>query len=792
MESKKVSKEIPTILVIFGVTGDLAAKKIIPSLWHLFEQNLLPDKVSIIGFSRRDLSAEEFKDYVFDSLKERDGENIKNEKFLQFFGAFFYQNGTFEDEKAYRALADKINQTENSWGICANKLFFLAVPPLNYDAIFKNLATVKLNLPCGGKLGWSRILIEKPFGTNLATARKLQTLLSLYFKEEQIYRIDHYLFKEIVQGIENFRFSNNLFENIWDNSTIDSIDLRLHEKIGVEDRGSFYDQVGALRDVGQNHLLSILAALTMEYPSSEEEADIRKSRAQILETLLSWRQETLMKNTFRAQYDGYKTIQGVNPDSDTETYFALKTELTHPKWKGIPIFIEAGKRMKETRKEIVLTLKHPRICYLCEVGKHTPNQIIFRLEPKDEIVIHFWTKKPGFERTLEERTFSFFLYKKQTKVQYVEEYAKVLYYAIHGNQSLFISRNEVETQWKFTDPIIEEWKKNLVPLSEYKPDTIPSPEFVRDREDKENVNASEIGIVGLGKMGAGIAIQLIAKGWKVIGFNRTSDVTRKLESEGLDGAYSLQDFITKLAKPRTVWLMLPYQAIDGFLKELVPLLDKGDTIIDGGNSPFKESVRREKELEEIGLNFLDIGVSGGPEGARYGASLMIGGDKELFEKFEYLFKDLSVKDGYGYMGKSGAGHFVKMVHNGIEYGMMQAIGEGFEILKKSPFSLNLYSVADLYNHGSVITSRLVGWLTEAYAKFGDDLNTDECCSGKVSQSGEGFWTVETAKELDVPVEIIEGAVKFRKKSQENPSYTGQVLSALRHQFGGHDAKNKDE
>ena len=171
---------------------------------------------------------------------------------------------------------------------------------------------------------------------------------------------------------------------------------------------------------------------------------------------------------------------------------------------------------------------------------------------------------------------------------------------------------------------------------------------------------------------------------------------------------------------------------------------------------------------------------------------MAGGEKELYEKYEQLFRDLSVKDGYGYMGKSGAGHFVKMIHNGIEYGMMQALGEGFEIMKKSPFSLDMLSVAKIYNHGSVIESRLVGWLIEAYAKFGNELNADECCSGKVSHSGEGQWTVDAARELGIPAKIIEGALEFRKKSQENPSYAGQVVSALRHQFGGHNASNKDK
>ena len=795
MESKNKSSESPTILVIFGVTGDLAAKKIIPSLWHLFEQDQLPNKVSIIGFSRRDFSAQEFKDYIFESLKKRVGESITSEKFLQFFEVFIYQNGTFEDEKAYQALASKISETENTWGVCANKLFHLAVPPLNYDLILKNLALVKLNLPCGGELGWSRILIEKPFGANLSTARRLQSLLSSYFKEEQIYRIDHYLFKEIVQGIENFRFSNNLFENIWDNSTIDSIDLRLHEKIGVEDRGNFYDQVGALRDVGQNHLLSMLAALTMEYPSSIGEMDVRNSRAQILETLLPWRQETLMKNTFRAQYSGYKAIQGIGSDSNTETYFALKTELLTPKWKGVSITLSAGKRMSEVRKEIVLTLKHPKVCHLCEVGKHTPNRIVFRLEPRDEIVIHFWTKKPGFERTLEERIFSFFLYEKQTKVQYVEEYAKVLYHAINGNQSLFISQNEVEAQWKFADPVVKSWGKNLVPLLEYRADITPHPEFLQNTtgvmDTKEKPQVSKIGIVGLGKMGANLARQLVSKGWTVYGYNRTPVVTKGLESNGIIGTYSLEELAGKLSKPRTVWLMASYQAVDSIIKNLTPFLETGDTIIDGGNSPYKQSINLYTKLKEKGIRFLDVGVSGGPDGARYGACLMIGGERPVFEEHELLFHNLAVRDGYAYVGTSGAGHFVKMIHNGIEYGMMQSLGEGFEVLKKSPFTLDLRSIANLYNHGSVITSRLVGWLTEAYTKFSNNLDNEECCSGKVSQSGEGQWTIEAAKELEVPVEIIEGAVEFRKKSQEKPSYTGQVVSALRHEFGGHNAKTKE-
>lgn len=795
--TNKNINDIPSIFTIFGMTGDLAAKKIIPSLWHLFRNDRLPKQISIIGFSRRELSDKDYKDLVMEAVKKHVDSKIESSDFDSFFNLFSYQAGKFEDREAFNALSTHIDKIESDWGVCTNKLFYLAVPPSSYEPIFKNLAEVKLNIPCGGDLGWSRILIEKPFGTNLGSAEKLQSLLSSYFKEDQIYRIDHYLFKEIIQGIENFRFSNNLFENAWDNSMIERIDIRLLESIGVEDRGSFYDSVGTLRDVGQNHILAMLSAITMEYPSRLDVDGIRKSRANILELLNEWRDESLQNKTFRAQYRGYRDIKGVDSDSDVETYFALKTELSHPKWKGVPIYMEAGKRMAESRKEIVLTLKHPKVCLLCEQGPHSPNRIVFRLEPNDEVVIHFWTKKPGFEKVIEERVFSFFLYEKETKVQYVEEYAKILHATMEGDQTLFVSSEEILASWKFTDPVILGWKRGIIPLAEYEPGTTPN--FFNETLEKSTGNnenkSGEIGIIGLGKMGTNMARRLVAKKWKVVGFSQNDEETKKLESEGIVGAYSIKDLVDKLSKPRTIWLMVPHSAVDKVLYRLTPFLNEGDTVIDGGNSEYKESQRRNKELSIEGINFLDVGVSGGPNGALNGACLMVGGEADLYLKYERLFRDLSVLDGYAYMGKSGAGHFVKMIHNGIEYGMMQAIGEGFEVMKKSLFSLNLKSIAEVYSHGSVISSSLINWLKEAYDKFGDDLNDDECCSGEVQHSGEGQWTVDTAKELGVPVVIIEGALEFRKKSKSNPSYTGQVVSAMRYQFGGHDvsggSKNKE-
>jgi 6-phosphogluconate dehydrogenase len=299
----------------------------------------------------------------------------------------------------------------------------------------------------------------------------------------------------------------------------------------------------------------------------------------------------------------------------------------------------------------------------------------------------------------------------------------------------------------------------------------------------------KIGYIGLGKMGLNMVERLLEKGHEVVANNRSEEAIKRAESAGAEGAYSVAEVAEKSGTPgeRTIWLMVPWQAVDDVLAQLVPLLVAGDTVIDGGNSPYKESVRRHIELAEKDIAFLDAGVSGGPDGARNGACIMVGGDDGVYKKYESLFADLSVANGFAYMGRAGAGHFVKMVHNGIEYGMMQAIGEGFDIMKKSDFDLDLEKVADVYQNGSVIESRLVGWLKSAYEKHGADLDG---ISGEVSHSGEGQWTVEAAAELGVPARVIEDSLNFRKQSQGNPSYTGQVVSALRNEFGGHDVGEK--
>jgi len=297
----------------------------------------------------------------------------------------------------------------------------------------------------------------------------------------------------------------------------------------------------------------------------------------------------------------------------------------------------------------------------------------------------------------------------------------------------------------------------------------------------------KIGYIGLGKMGFNMVERLLEKKHEVLVFDKNEEAVKRISSKGAMPVSSLESLISALTPPRLVWMMVPHEAVDAVLRGFFPSLLKGDTVIDGGNSPYKESMRRFQELNERGINFLDAGISGGPSGARNGACIMVGGKKEIFRKYKNLFYDLACKGGYAYMGNAGSGHFVKMVHNGIEYGMMQALAEGFAVMKASPFDLDLTKIAKLYNHKSVVESRLVGWLQNAFTRHGENL--DEI-SGTVSHSGEGSWTVEAAKELGIPVPVIEGSLNFRIQSQAHPSYTGQILSAVRNQFGGHEVFRK--
>ena len=294
-----------------------------------------------------------------------------------------------------------------------------------------------------------------------------------------------------------------------------------------------------------------------------------------------------------------------------------------------------------------------------------------------------------------------------------------------------------------------------------------------------------IGIIGLGSMGFNMTQRLAEKGWEVHGFDANTEKREAaMRAGGLTVHESMLEMAGALPLPRLIWIMVPHQFVDEVLADLLRGLDEGDAVIDGGNSHYKETIRRVQKTLRLGVKFIDVGVSGGPEGARNGACLMVGGDRETFLKLEDLWRDLAVDGGYAHFDGIGAGHYVKMVHNGIEYGMMQAIAEGFSLMRRAAYEYDLKDVAGVYRSGSVIASRLMDWLAEGYEQYGTEL---EGISGTVEFSGEGAWTVEAAHESGVPVPIIEQSQQFREESQKNPSYTGKILSMLRNMFGGHKA-----
>lgn len=296
----------------------------------------------------------------------------------------------------------------------------------------------------------------------------------------------------------------------------------------------------------------------------------------------------------------------------------------------------------------------------------------------------------------------------------------------------------------------------------------------------------KVGLVGLGKMGFNLGQNLLDHGHEVVAFDLNAPAVEEMKAKGASGAVTLPELVQQLETPRIIWIMVPHQVVDSVIAELTPQLSKGDIVIEAGNSHYKESIRRYEELKEHGIHFMDAGTSGGMEGARNGACYMVGGDPEAWEVVEPIFRDTAVESGFLYAGKAGSGNFLKMVHNGIEYGMMAAIGEGFEVLEKSEFDYNFEEVARVWNHGSVIRSWLMELVERAFSK---DAKLDEI-KGIMHSSGEGRWTLETAFDLQAATPVIAMALLMRYRSLETDTFTGKVVAALRNEFGGHAVETK--
>lgn len=451
------SPSTPTIFIIFGITGDLAQRKLLPALLSLYAKKLLPQRFSIVGFGRRDFQKEEFRQFVRDEINIKPGQ-YKEEDVKHFLDHICYQQGFFDNDDSYTRLAEKLQSIDKGFGQCSNKLFHLSVPPTLYEGVLSHLSTSGLTIPCGGNLGWTRVLVEKPFGSDIETAQALDNLLGELFHEEQIFRIDHYLAKETMQNILAFRFANSLFEPLWSFRHIEKVEIKLLEKIGLEGRGAFYDTVGALKDVGQNHLLQMLAIVAMEQPRYLDADSIRTERAKILQNLVPITARTIHTTALRGQYDGYRSETGVKKGSETETYFKIKAHVDNARWKGVPFYIESGKALKESKAVIDVYFRNPD-------GDDRYNVLSFRIQPHEGIELLFWIKTPGFGMQIEPKTMKFHYSDSPDMAALPDAYEKVLFDAIMGDQTLFTSTDEVMAAWEFITPIIKNFER--IPLKIY-------------------------------------------------------------------------------------------------------------------------------------------------------------------------------------------------------------------------------------------------------------------------------------------------------------------------------------
>ncbi len=449
----------PTIFIIFGITGDLAGRKLLPSLLNLYVKKHLPQKFAIVGFSRRNFSREEFRQFVREHMKVKPGE-YHEEDIKHFLDHMYYEQGFFDVSTSYASLALRLQTIDDSFHQCSNKLFHLAVSPHFYENILEHLSNSGLTIPCGGNEGWTRVLVEKPFGHDIETAKRLDKRLGQLFQEEQIFRIDHYLAKEALQNILAFRFSNTIFEPLWNHSHIEAVHITLLEKNGIEGRGDFYDGLGALKDVGQNHILQMLALVAMEPPETLDADSIRKQRAKLISHLKPiLAPKRLSQVAVRGQYEGYVNEKGVKRNSQTETYFRLETNIDVPRWKNVPFYIESGKGLAESKSQIDVYFKN-------EKDPEKQNILTFRIQPDEGIKIRFFTKTPGFGMKVDAKNMKFKYSDFHSPEELPDAYERVLYDAITGDQTLFTSTDEVMHAWKFITSIVSAWSG--LPLTIYK------------------------------------------------------------------------------------------------------------------------------------------------------------------------------------------------------------------------------------------------------------------------------------------------------------------------------------
>ncbi len=451
----------PTAIVVFGGTGDLTQTKLVPALLDLFVRGALPDSFVVIGLSRKPWSDAEYQAFVKESIAKK-GHHHAEDVVDNFCSHLRYVSGSFSEADAYERVKMALHTFDESLGQCTNKLFYLAVPPEYYDVIFEQLHASQAMKLCDNVGSWSRLLVEKPFGKDLATAQELEQKLCSLFDDEQIYRIDHYLAKNAIENIISLRFANSVIGDSWRKEQIESIDITLLETKDVSNRGAFYDGIGTLRDVGQNHMLQIFALLTMLPTDVHNAQAVRTARAAALQVLESQSLEKIV----RGQYTGFAETEGVSSQSETETYFKLSFVAESEAWEGVRVSLEAGKALNRQINEAVVTFKPTDQCHCGFAPEPHEHRNVLRIQfsPEQRISLSLWVKKGGFSFALEEREFEL-MADQGSEVGSPEAYERVLYDCIAGDQTRFVSGGEVESSWRFITPILAAFR--TVPLQKY-------------------------------------------------------------------------------------------------------------------------------------------------------------------------------------------------------------------------------------------------------------------------------------------------------------------------------------
>lgn len=446
----------PFVMVIFGATGDLARNKLIPALFSLFQKKQLGEKFYIIGFARRDLANEAFRTMLSEHIRFDDSNHQSSwDRFAQ---NIYYQQGLFDERNGYADLIEKLNAFDKQIGACITRLFYLATPPDNYETILNHLSITKLSEGCGqGSSKWTRIIVEKPFGKDLETARSLDKKLSEIFEEKQIFRVDHYLGKETVQNMIAFRFANGIFEPVWNNKYIDHVQITWGEKKGIGTRGKFFDGVGLLRDVAQNHLMQLVAAVAMEQPKHFSKEGVRDARANAIRAIRCIEPQSVLESVVRGQYVGYTAEKNVAVDSNTETFVAMKFFIDTERFANVPFYIRAGKKVPEDVAEIKIVFIQTCHILFKEYGcPEEGNVLTIRIQPNEGIGLRVVAKIPGSTLSLGTVDMKF-SYKDEFGSAGSDAYEKVLLDIFAGDQMLFNRSDELDSSWEFITKILGGW-----------------------------------------------------------------------------------------------------------------------------------------------------------------------------------------------------------------------------------------------------------------------------------------------------------------------------------------------